>query len=150
MFANALNWLSSQSLCKRLLGGNFCNLEEISSVDLIDSVAQVSFKGVTGDISFNNTNPDRRRSFFDIFQYNITGQINQVGIWNITGAFLSKSELGWKILPKSEGGNGNPKNTTSGKSMSGQAASPPGAGGDSTSFVPKSSNYHLINSYHTG
>ena len=140
VFANALNWLSSQTLCKRLLGGDFCGLTEITSVDLIESVSQVSFKGLTGDISFNNTNPDRRRSYFDIFQYNITGGINQVGKWNITGSFLSKSELGWKILPKNEGGSGNPKNTTSGQRLSGQAASAPGAGGDSSSFVPLSSS----------
>jgi hypothetical protein len=149
VFANALNWLSSQSLCKRLQGGDFCNLTEISSVDLIDSVSQVSFKGLTGDISFNNTNPDRRRSYFDIFQYNITGQINQVGKWNITGSFLSRSELGWKILPKSQGGNGNPKSSSSGQRLSGQAASPAGAGGSSSSFVPLSSNSSLMNSHCT-
>jgi hypothetical protein len=143
MFANALNWLSSQNLCTRLRGQNYCNLTEISSVDLIASVSQLSIKGLTGDLSFNNTNPDRRRSYFDIFQYNYTGQLNQVGIWNITGSFLSKSDLGWKILSKSQGGNGQPKNTTSGQAIGEPHSSPPGAGGHSTSFVPLSSIFNF-------
>lgn len=132
MYATALNWLSSQTLCKRLRGGNYCNLETISSLDLIASLSQISIKGLTGDLGFNQTNPNRRRAYFDIFQYNYTAALAQVGFWNITGSYLSSSSLGWKILPKSEGGNG----------MSSQEISPVADPGEnSSSFVPLSSNH---------
>lgn len=123
MYGTALNWLSSQSLCSRLRPGNYCNLTEITSIQLTAAVGQVSVKGLTGDLSFNRTAPDRRRSYFDIFQYNQDGQLGQVGYWNISGVYLSASSLSWKALLKSQGGNGDE--------------------GTSSSYVPLSSNLRL-------
>lgn len=87
----------------------------------MDAVGQVGLKGLTGDLSFNQTAPNRRRSYFDIFQYNDNAQLSQVGFWNISGVYLSSSALSWKALPASEGGN----STT----------------GSSSSYVPLSSNF---------
>lgn len=129
IYGTALNWLSSQTLCSRLKPGNFCNLTEITSVDLTDAVGQVSIKGLTGDLGFNQTAPNRRRSYFDIFQYNEDAQLSQVGFWNISGVFLSSSALSWKALPENEGGNGDT--------------------GNSSTYVPLSSNpFPIIHGSH--
>ena len=129
VYTTALNWLYSPSLCQRIKGGDYCNTNEITSIDLLAAVTQVGIKGLTGDLSFNGTAPDRRRSYFDIFQYNSSGFPNQVGYWNITGVFLSADQLEWKALPKSEGGNGQ--------------------GGNSSTYVPLSSRVIVISSYCT-
>lgn len=123
VYGTALNWLSSQTLCSRIQPGNYCNLTEITSVDLMDAVEQVGIRGLTGDLSFNQTAPNRRRSYFDIFQYDDQGDLSQVGFWNISGVYLSAPALSWKALPKSEGGNGDT--------------------GSSSTYVPLSSNFYF-------
>lgn len=55
--------------------------------------------GLTGPIQFNQTQPDRRRSNFDIFQYRFDGIAEQVGFWNITGPFLAAGRLEFKTYP---------------------------------------------------
>ena len=61
VYANALNFLTTSN-CVRLSGGDYCNLTELTSETLFIAAAQSGFRGQTGDISFNRTNPDRRRT----------------------------------------------------------------------------------------
>lgn len=64
VYANALNFIINPSSCTRLIGGDFCNLTELTSQQLLQASIQAGFKGLTGDVSFNRTNPDRRSTLW--------------------------------------------------------------------------------------
>lgn len=60
VYSNALNTITNNKTCSRLVGGDFCNLTELTSSQLLAAAIQSGLKGLTGDVSFNRTNPDRR------------------------------------------------------------------------------------------
>ena len=62
VYSNALNSITNNNTCSRIIGGNFCNLTELTSSQLLQAAIQSGFRGQTGDVSFNRTNPDRRRT----------------------------------------------------------------------------------------
>lgn len=76
-----------------------CGLEQISPANFTKALSLVSINGLTGPIQFNQTQPDRRRANFDIYQYRSNGTPEQVGYWNITGPFLGKNLLEFKTSP---------------------------------------------------
>lgn len=60
VYSNALNTIINNKTCGRIIGGDYCNLSELTSTQLLNAAIQSGFKGLTGDVSFNRTNPDRR------------------------------------------------------------------------------------------
>lgn len=96
---NALDSLFNPSRCLKLRRPRICNLKQFTPQDYVTSLSLVSLNGLTGPIQFNQTQPDRRRSNFDIYQYREDGFPEQVGIWNITGPFLGQNLLEFKTSP---------------------------------------------------
>ncbi len=98
VFANTLDRMLNR--CSQFKDGTFCNRSIIASSDILYAIPQLSFNGLTGVIAFNQTRPDRRRSFLDIYQYNSEAIPHQVGFWNLTGPYYSKSLLVFKTYPQ--------------------------------------------------
>lgn len=155
-YGTALNWLTSPTLCQRLQSNttDFCEAEDITSANLVAALKQISFNGLTGNVNWNGTAPNRRRSVIDVFQFNATGNVNQVGFWNNTGPFLGADLLRWKALPKSQGGNGQNVTSTSTAVLTAPGAtsvlqtqavqtSTTSTANTGTTFVPLSSNSPL-------
>jgi len=85
--------------CGTFKVGPWCNRSIIASSDILQAIPQLSFQGLTGVIAFNQTRPDRRRSFLDLYQYNAVAIPSQVGFWNLTRPFYSQSLLVFKTYP---------------------------------------------------
>jgi ABC-type branched-subunit amino acid transport system substrate-binding protein len=66
VYSNALNSIINPKTCGRLIGGDYCNLTELTSIQLLNSAIQSGFRGLTGDVSFNRTNPDRRSTSYSV------------------------------------------------------------------------------------
>lgn len=100
MLYNALDSLFNPSRCLKFNVSGLCNQEYFSPADYVTSLSLVSVTGLTGSIQFNQTQPDRRRSNFDILQYRDDGIAEQVGFWNISGPFLAANLLDFKTSPE--------------------------------------------------
>ena len=108
---NALDSLFNPSRCLKFNVSNLCNKEFFTPSDYVTSLSLVSINGLTGPIQFNQTQPDRRRANFDIYQYRDAGVQEQIGFWNITGPFLAANLLDFKTAPAYPVSVLNPDNT---------------------------------------
>lgn len=97
VFASTLDKMINN--CGQFKYGPWCNRSIIASSDILQAIPQLSFNGLTGAIAYNQTRPDRRRSFVDIYQDNAQGVPHQVGFWNLTGPFYAQSLLVFKTYP---------------------------------------------------
>lgn len=97
VFATTLDKMINN--CGQFPVGSWCNRSIIASSDILQAIPQLSFRGLTGVIAFNQTRPDRRRSFLDLYQYNAAAVPHQVGFWNLSGPFYAKSLLVFKTYP---------------------------------------------------
>ncbi|OIR56251.1 MAG: uncharacterized protein A8A55_3003, partial [Amphiamblys sp. WSBS2006] len=89
--------------CTDLRTKNFCGLKTVTSYDLLLAVREISYRGETGPIQFSGA-PFRRKSTFDIFQYDREGRLRRVGEWDVDGTNILRDNLRFKTgsVPESE------------------------------------------------